>query len=121
MKRKNSGNIINISSIWSKVSKAGRSVYSATKSGLDGITRALAVELGEYNILVNSIAPGFVLTNLTRKNNTDEQIDELMKQIPLKRLADPEEIANLVLFLISNKNTYITGQTIYIDGGFTSQ
>lgn len=113
------GRIVNISSIWSTVSKPGRTVYSASKSGLNGITRTMAVELAKNNILINSVAPGFVNTELTRQNNTYNDIQLIEKSIPMQRLAEPEEIAELVYFLVSNANTYITGQTIVIDGGFT--
>jgi 3-oxoacyl-[acyl-carrier protein] reductase len=115
------GRIVNISSIWSMVSKPGRSVYSASKSGLNALTRTLAVELAKNNILINAVAPGFVNTELTRKNNSTEEIISIGKSIPIKRLAEPVEIAELVYFLVSEANTYLTGQTIFIDGGFTCQ
>lgn len=115
------GRIVNISSIWSLVSKPGRSVYSAAKSAINGFTRSAAVELGAHNILVNAVAPGFVDTDLTRKNNTPEQLKIIEANIPAKRLAQAHEIAELVYFLVSEKNTYITGQTIFIDGGFSCQ
>jgi len=115
------GRIVNISSIWSLVSRPGRLTYSATKSGLNGITRTLAIELAPYNILVNSVAPGYTNTELTKMNNTDAQIEEIKKQIPLGRLAEPEEIAEVVYFLTSESNTYLTGQVVIVDGGFACQ
>ncbi len=115
------GKIVNISSIWSQVSKPGRAVYSSTKSAINGLTRAAAVELAPHNILVNAVAPGFVDTDLTRKNNTPEQLKVIESNIPARRLAQKSEIAELVYFLASEKNTYITGQTIFIDGGFSCQ
>jgi NAD(P)-dependent dehydrogenase (short-subunit alcohol dehydrogenase family) len=115
------GKIVNISSIWSTVSKPGRTVYSASKSALNGITRTMAVELAKSNILINAVAPGFVNTELTQQNNSHEDIQLIKKGIPMERLAEPSEIAELVYFLISDANTYITGQTIFIDGGFTCQ
>jgi len=115
------GRIVNISSIWSAVSKPGRTVYSASKSGLNGITRTMAVELAKNNILINAVAPGFVNTELTKQNNSHDDILLIEKSIPMERLAEPEEIAELVYFLVSESNTYITGQTIFIDGGFTCQ
>ncbi len=118
MKKNNYGRIVNISSVWSKVTKPGRLVYSMTKSGLNAVTRSLAVELAESNILVNSVAPGYVNTELTRQNNTSVDIERIREVIPLKRLAEPEEIAEAVAFLVSSKNTYITGQVIIADGGF---
>jgi 3-oxoacyl-[acyl-carrier protein] reductase len=121
MKKRNYGKIVNIGSIWAVVSKKGRGLYSAAKNGLHGITNALALELGEYNILVNTVCPGFTLTELTKKNNTQEEIRQTSDQIPLKRMAKPEEIAEFVYFLCSDNNTYITGQKICIDGGYTVQ
>jgi 3-oxoacyl-[acyl-carrier protein] reductase len=121
MKKNSYGRIVNIGSIWAVVSKQGRGLYSSVKNGLHGITNTLALELGEFNILVNTVCPGFTLTELTRKNNSLEEIDTISKQIPLKRMALPEEIAGFVVYLCSDKNTYITGQKICIDGGFTIQ
>lgn len=115
------GRIVNISSLWSVVSKPGRLSYSASKAGLNGVTRTLALELASHNILVNSVAPGYTNTALTKINNTKDQIDEIKKLIPLGRLAEPEEIAEVVYFLCSEANTYITGQIIIVDGGFSSQ
>lgn len=115
------GKIVNISSIWSQLSKPGRGVYSSTKSAINGLTRAAAVELSVSNVLVNAVAPGFVDTDLTRKNNSPDQLKIIEGNIPAKRLAQTNEIAELVYFLVSEKNTYITGQTIFIDGGFSCQ
>lgn len=121
MKKAGYGRIVNIGSIWAVVSKPGRCVYSATKNGIHGVTNTLAVELAPYNILVNTVCPGFTLTELTRKNNTAEEIEEISKSIPMKRMAEPEEIAEIVYFLCSEKNTYMTGQKITVDGGFAEQ
>jgi 3-oxoacyl-[acyl-carrier protein] reductase len=121
MKEKKYGKIINISSIWSVVSKSGRTSYSISKHGLDGITKTLAIELAPFNILVNTVCPGFTMTEMTKKNNSDNEIKQIVGEIPLGRLALPQEIAELVVFLGSNKNTYITGQKLIIDGGFTTQ
>lgn len=118
---KNFGRIINISSIWSVVSKLQRIAYTSAKSGLDGFTRSLALELAPHNILVNSVAPGYVNTELTKQNNPPEEIERIANIIPLKRLAEPEDIAELVLFLSSDANRYMTGQTVLIDGGYTCQ
>lgn len=121
LKKSNVGRIVNIGSIWAIVSKSGRAMYSAAKNGMHGITNALALELGEKGILVNTVCPGFTLTELTCQNNTPEQIQTISKQIPLRRMAQPEEIAELIYFLGSPENTYITGQKISIDGGFCVQ
>lgn len=112
------GHIVNISSIWSFISKEGRCGYSAAKAGINGMTRTLALEFAPKNILINSVAPGYVNTELTKQNNTPEDLANIASLIPLQRLAEPEEIANLVYFLSSDMNTYITGQTIIIDGGY---
>lgn len=113
------GKIVNISSVWSIVSKEGRIGYTATKTAINGITRTLALEFSDKNVMVNSVAPGFVNTELTRQNNTPEEIEKIAATIPIGRLAAPQEIAELVFFLASDKNSYITGQTIFIDGGYT--
>lgn len=113
------GRIINIASIWSVVSKTNRSLYSTMKTGLLGMTRASAVEWAKYNILINSISPGFVDTELTTKSLTIDEQNKIKNQIPIKRFAKPKEIAEIVSFLCSKKNTYLTGQNIIIDGGFT--
>jgi len=120
MKRANYGRIVNIASIWGVITKPKRSAYSTTKFGLVGMTKAVAADLGEYNILVNSVSPGFTKTELTQSVLSDEEIQELSAQIPVKRFAAPEEISKVVLFLCSDLNTYITGQNIVVDGGFVS-
>jgi 3-oxoacyl-[acyl-carrier protein] reductase len=112
------GRIVNISSIWGAVTKPRRVTYSMTKSGLDGMTRTLAVELAPYNVLVNAVAPGYVNTDLTKQNNSPADIEKIKNSIPLGRLAEPAEIAEVVAFLCSDRNTYITGQVIVTDGGF---
>jgi len=115
------GRIINVASVYAIVGREGRSMYTTTKAALNGLTRALAVELGPRNVLVNAVCPGFVDTELTRRNNTATQIEALCESIPLRRLASVEEIARLVYFLGSEQNSYITGTTIPVDGGFLCQ
>lgn len=119
MKKNNYGRIVNISSIWSYVSKPGRILYSGSKAAVNSMTRTAAIEFGVDNILVNAIAPGFVDTELTRNNNSPEEINSIVADIPLNKMASVTNIADLVWFLCSDKNQYITGQTILIDGGFT--
>ncbi len=121
MKKAGYGRIVNVGSIWGIVSKRGRVVYSATKHGIHGITKTLAVELAEFNILVNTVCPGFTLTELTKKNNSKEQIDEISFDIPMKRMAAPAEIAEVICWLTGENNTYVTGQLIAADGGYTSK
>ena len=119
MRRRAWGRIVNISSIFGIVTRAHRAAYSTAKAGLAGLTRTLAVELGRDNVLVNCVAPGYVGTELTRQNNSDEEIARIAETIPLGRLAEPSEIAKFVAFLCSEENTYITGQVLVADGGFT--
>lgn len=115
------GRIVNISSILGLVTRERRAVYSTMKSGLNGLTRSAAVELGPDGILVNAVCPGYVETELTRQNNSIDELQCIADRIPLRRLATPEEIARCVAFLCSDENTYITGQTIVVDGGFICQ
>jgi len=119
MMQRRYGRIVNMSSIWSIVSKPGRLTYSVSKSGLNAFTRSLAVEVAPYNILVNAVAPGYVNTELTQQNNTEQDLQNIRKMIPMQRLAEPEEIARLVSFLCSEENSYLTGQCLVIDGGYT--
>jgi 3-oxoacyl-[acyl-carrier protein] reductase len=113
------GRVIFISSAFVSRSKFGRSAYSASKAAMESFIRSCAIEYANNRILFNSIAPGFIETKLTYKNNTDKEIEEITKRIPLQRLGIPEEIASLVMYLGSSQNSYITGQTINIDGGFS--
>jgi 3-oxoacyl-[acyl-carrier protein] reductase len=113
------GRVIFISSTFASRSKFGRSAYSASKAAMESFIRSCAIEYANNGILFNSIAPGFIETNLTRKNNTAEEINEINKRIPLKRLGTPDEVATLVMYLGGSQNSYITGQTINIDGGFS--
>lgn len=119
MKRKSWGRIVNVSSIWGKVGKEYRASYMASKFALDGITLALAAEHSKDGILANCVAPGFTETNLTRQVLGDAGMKKVGKMVPIKRLAQPKEIAEFIFYLGSDNNTYITGQNIAIDGGFT--
>ncbi len=119
MRSQRFGRIVNITSIFGMVSKEGRSAYSASKFGLLGMTRALALEVAADNVLVNCLAPGFVDTEMTRSVLGEAGIAEMVKQVPMRRLARPEEIGNYVAFMCGSSNTFMTGQTIVVDGGFT--
>jgi|TARA_B100002003_G_scaffold241557_1_gene263429 3-oxoacyl-[acyl-carrier protein] reductase len=119
MKKNKYGRIVNIASIFGVISREKRAAYSSTKSGLIGLTKATAHDLAKDNILVNSISPGFINTELTKNILGEKSMKEISSSIPLKRLGDPDEIAKLVLFLTSDQNTYITGENIIIDGGYT--
>ena len=119
MRASNYGRIVNVSSIWGSITKKGRTSYSISKNGIIGLTRSLAVEAAENNVTVNCISPGFTETELTKKSLTDLEIRELEKTIPGKRMATPEEIADVAVFLLSEQNSYMTGQNIIVDGGFS--
>jgi len=121
MKKNKYGKILNVSSIFGVNSKEKRAAYSSSKWGLIGLTKASALDLAPYNVLVNSISPGFVKTDLTKKILGSAKMKSIAKSIPLNRLANPDEIAFASLFLCSDMNTYITGQNIIVDGGFTSE
>jgi 3-oxoacyl-[acyl-carrier protein] reductase len=113
------GRIINIASIWGKVSKKYRAPYSASKFALDGLTLALAAEYAGSGILANCVSPGFTDTELTSKTLGQSEIAEILKTVPVGRMASPVEIARFVVWLASPMNTYISGQNIAIDGGFS--
>jgi 3-oxoacyl-[acyl-carrier protein] reductase len=113
------GRILNTSSILGIVTKEGRAAYSMTKAALNALTRSAALEFGAGGVLVNSLAPGYVDTELTRKNNSPKEMASIISSIPLGRMADPQELAKVAGFLVSDQNTYLTGQTIVVDGGFT--
>jgi 3-oxoacyl-[acyl-carrier protein] reductase len=113
------GRIVNITSVWSKVSKQGRASYSASKFGLDGMTLAMANEFASKGILCNSVAPGFIDTDLTWNNLGTQGVAKILENIPIGRLAQANELANIVYMLGSDQNSYISGQNIAIDGGFT--
>ena len=110
------GRIITISSVVGSMGNAGQSNYAATKAGVEGFSRALAAEIGGRNITVNSVAPGFIDTDMTREL-PEEHREALQKQIALGRLGSPEEIASVVAFLASEGAAYITGETIHANGG----
>ncbi len=110
------GKIVNISSIAGVVGNAGQVNYSASKAGVIGITKTLAKELASRNIQVNAVAPGVIETDMTKKL-TQQQRDTLLASVPMKRMAQPEEVAGVVLFLASPAASYITGQVLCVDGG----
>jgi 3-oxoacyl-[acyl-carrier protein] reductase len=119
MRARKRGAIVNISSIFGVISKEMRASYSASKFGLDGMTVALAAEVAADGVVANCVAPGFTDTELTRGILGEHGIAELAARVPMKRLARPEEIAALVAWLAGPENTYVTGQNVVIDGGFT--
>ncbi len=111
------GRIINISSVVGQMGNIGQANYAASKAGIIGLTKALALELARYgDITVNAIAPGFVRTEMTRKI-PEKVMSKFIERIPLHRIAEPEEIAYVVIFLASDLARYITGQVIAVNGG----
>ncbi|EOU2038735.1 3-oxoacyl-[acyl-carrier-protein] reductase [Clostridium perfringens] len=110
------GKIINMTSVVGIVGNAGQVNYAASKAGVIGLTKSLAKELGSRGITVNAVAPGFINTDMTA-SLSEKVKEEASKNIPLKRLGDPEDVANLVGFLASDASNYITGQVINVDGG----
>ena len=110
------GRIINISSVVGQMGNAGQANYAASKAGAEGMSRAMAKELGSRAVTVNCVAPGFIDTDMT-KGLTDDQKSLMLGQIPLGRLGEPEEIARVVAFLASDSGAYITGETIHVNGG----
>lgn len=119
MRRRGWGRIVTISSIWGRISRAGRASYSASKFAVDGMTAALAAEVAADGILANCVAPGFIDTELTRNVLGEDGIARLTAEVPARRLGRPEEVAELVAWLAGPLNSYISGQNIVIDGGFT--
>ena len=111
------GSIIYISTNAAIEGFEGRSAYAASKAALLAQSKVLSRELGIYNIRVNSIAPGLTNTDMMKQNHSEELINESIKNIPLKRVCEPSEIANVALFLASDLSSYITGQTLKVDGG----
>jgi NAD(P)-dependent dehydrogenase (short-subunit alcohol dehydrogenase family) len=118
MMKQKRGKIVNLASLSSHIGAPGLSAYGASKGGVLQLTKAMAVEVGKYNIMINAVSPGLTMTELIKSAIKDRpDFSEGMDRIPLRRAAEPEDIANVVLFLASSESDYITGQTIIVDGG----
>jgi len=117
---KQGGKIVNIASIWSNITREGRVSYITSKAGIAGLTRGLATDMAKFNVLVNTVSPGFVMTELTQASLNEQEMKSMRDMIPMQRMAQPSEIANVVAFLTSDENSYITGQNIVVDGGFSN-
>lgn len=116
MMKAKSGSIINLTSIVGIRGNAGQANYAASKAGIIGFTKSVALELGSRNIRSNAIAPGFIVTEMTGEV-AEKAVEEWMQSIPMKRGGQPDEVANACVFLASNLSTYITGQVLQVDGG----
>jgi 3-oxoacyl-[acyl-carrier protein] reductase len=116
MIKKKWGRIVNITSVVGHTGNAGQSNYTASKAGVIGMTKSIAIELAKRNITVNSISPGFIDTEMTA-SLSDQQKDFIKNKIPLARIGRPEDVAYCVKFLVSDQANYITGQTIHVNGG----
>jgi 3-oxoacyl-[acyl-carrier protein] reductase len=118
MKARANGKIVFVSSLYASVSREGRGAYSSAKTALTGLVRTLTLECAPCGIMVNAVAPGYVMTDMTRANLSESEIDGIKSLIPTGRFQTEQEIADLTYFLCSEKNRSITGQLITIDGGF---
>lgn len=119
MRSKKWGRIVNIASVFGVVTKEKRLSYTTSKSALIGMTKTMALELASDNILVNAVSPGFIDTELTRKMLGPEGIKEMVSKVPMKKLGTTDDVANFILFLSSENNSFMTGQNVILDGGFT--
>lgn len=118
MKENKWGRVVLVSSLYSMVSRERRLMYSSSKNALTGIMKTLTLELAPYHILVNCVAPGYVMTEMTKKNLSPQEIKEIENNIPTHEFQSEEDIANTISFLCSEMNGSITGQLIAVDGGF---
>ena len=117
MKKQKSGKIINVSSISSIVGSLSSAPYSVSKAGVDALTKTLAADFGKYGVTINSVAPGPVRTNMITDNFRQEMIDKLINETPMGRIAEPEDIAKVILFFSSKESDFVNGQTLIVDGG----
>ena len=117
MTKKKNGSIVNISSSAAHEANIGRSAYASSKSSIEILSKVISRELGRFNVRVNSIAPGLTETDMMKESTPNEFLKDTLSRVSLNRVANPNEIANVALFLASDLSSYITGQTIRVDGG----
>jgi 3-oxoacyl-[acyl-carrier protein] reductase len=113
------GRVVFMSSLYSNKVRQGRSSYSISKAGADALMRSVAMEYAHSGVLANAVAPGFINTDLTYRNNSESEIKKIIERIPMKRFAESSEVGKVVAFLASESNSYITGQTLNVDGGMS--
>ena len=118
MRERKFGRVVAISSLYAERARAGRVAYSVSKAGLNALVRSVVAEFSPFGVLANVVQPGFVDTPLTRRNNSEEEIQVILQRIPVGELAEPRSIADSVAYLLSPNNHYITGQILNIDGGW---
>lgn len=116
---KSQGNVVIISSLYGFFSRKGRIPYAISKHALIGAMKTMAIELGEFGVMVNAVSPGYINTKMTSKNNPPEVIQKLISGIPVKRLGSPEDVARAVAFLASPDNNYVNGVDLVVDGGYS--
>ena len=116
MMKQKFGRIINISSVIGLIGNIGQANYAASKAGVIGLTKSAAKEMAPFGVTVNAIAPGFIKSDMTDKL-TDELKDNIISAIPMRKIGEPKDVANLVKFLAKDESSYITGQVINVDGG----
>ena len=122
MKEQNFGRIINMSSVVGQVGDVGISPYTASKAAVINLTRSLALEWSRFGINVNAVGPAYIETEMNRDElNTPHVRDKIINKTPLKRLGEPEELTGMIIALASNAGNFITGQTIFVDGGWLAQ
>jgi 3-oxoacyl-[acyl-carrier protein] reductase len=113
------GNVVIISSLYGFFSRKGRLPYAASKHALIGVMKTMAIEFGEFGVMVNSVSPGYIDTKMTSKNNSPEVIEKLISGIPVGRLGSPDDVAQAVSFLASPQNQYVNGLDLVVDGGYS--